>query len=124
MYNLGEAAKYTVIYTTTPQRTSQPAASRPEPPTYEMENPSYDGEQMELKRDITSSPLAENPSDGNKEGGLFERYQYFSPGLFMAFAAMAPLVVILGFGLNALANLEVSYFAFSKEMGPTAQRKQ
>jgi hypothetical protein len=73
---------------------------------------------MEMKRDNGLHRRAQ------KEGGLFEKYQYFSPGLFMAFTITLPLIAILGVGLKAITNLEVSYFAFSKEMGPAAQKKQ
>jgi hypothetical protein len=75
---------------------------------------------MELKRDLSSHKRAVNIS----KAGLFERYQYFTPGLFMGFAAVIPLFLIVFIGLRALLSLEVSYFAFSKEMGPTAQRQQ
>jgi hypothetical protein len=34
------------------------------------------------------------------------------------------LLSILGVGISALASLQVSYAAFDKEMGPTAQKKQ
>jgi hypothetical protein len=85
-----------------------------------MEDPFGDSVRMELKRDTTFARRA----DKNMDGGLFEKYQFFTPGLFMAFSAMVPLIFILGVGLRAIANLEVSYFAFSKEMGPTAQKKQ
>ena len=34
------------------------------------------------------------------------------------------LLMILYIGLNAISSLQVSYFAFSKEMGPAAQKKQ
>lgn len=34
------------------------------------------------------------------------------------------LFLILYVGISAVAGLEVSYFAFSKEMGPAAQKKQ
>lgn len=34
------------------------------------------------------------------------------------------LLSILGVGLSAISGLEVSYGAFDKEMGPSAQRKQ
>jgi len=76
--------------------------------------------QMELKRDLSSHAKRENST----EGGLFEKYQYFTPGLFMGFAAIIPLFLILLVGIRALTSLEVSYFAFSKEMGPNAQKKQ
>jgi hypothetical protein len=85
-----------------------------------MEDPFADVVRMELKRDSTYIRQAGKKSDA----GLFEKYQFFTPGLFMAFSAMVPLIFILSVGLRALANLEVSYFAFSKEMGPTAQKKQ
>lgn len=85
-----------------------------------MEDPFGEAVRMELKRDTTSARRADKRDDG----GLFEKYQFFTPGIFMGFSAMVPLVLILGIGLRAIANLEVSYFAFSKEMGPTAQKKQ
>lgn len=85
-----------------------------------MEDPFGEAVQMELKRDTSFHRRA-----GDKgEGGLFEKYQYFSPGLFMGISATIPLVLILIVGLKALSSLEVSYFAFSKEMGPSAQRRQ
>jgi len=34
------------------------------------------------------------------------------------------LSLLLYVGISAISSLEVSYFAFSKEMGPAAQRKQ
>ena len=34
------------------------------------------------------------------------------------------LFIILYVGISAIAGLEVSYMAFSKEMGPQAQKKQ
>jgi len=74
---------------------------------------------MELKRDLSSHTQRANST----EGGLFERYQYFTPGLFMGFAAIIPLFLILLVGVRALTSLEVSYYAFSKEMGPNAQKK-
>ena len=75
---------------------------------------------MELKRDLSSHAKRTNSTE---EGGLFEKYQYFTPGIFMGFAAIIPLFLILLVGIRALTSLEVSYFAFSKEMGPNAQKK-
>jgi hypothetical protein len=84
-----------------------------------MEN-SFGGlEQLELKRDLSSHVQRANAT----AGGLFETYQFFTPGLFMAFTAIVPLFLILLVGIRALTSLEVSYFAFSKEMGPNAQKK-
>lgn len=84
-----------------------------------METPFGDAVQMELKRDLSPHKRA---TQGN--AGLFERYQYFTPGLFMGLIAAVPLFSIVIVGAKALLSLEVSYFAFSKEMGPAAQRQQ
>jgi hypothetical protein len=42
----------------------------------------------------------------------------------MGISVSLSLLLILYVGISAIAGLEVSYFAFSKEMGPAAQRKQ
>lgn len=93
-----------------------------------MESPFDASFQMELKRDLSVHTNA-NPSTHPKRAlrnqpGLFEKYQYFTPGLFMGFVAAVPLFLITVVGVKALVSLEVSYFAFSKEMGPAAQRQQ
>ena len=44
--------------------------------------------------------------------------------LFMAIFAAVIMVSIAYVGITAIAGLEVSYAAFSKEMGPAAQKKQ
>ncbi|CAA9964679.1 hypothetical protein P3342_010686 [Pyrenophora teres f. teres] len=117
--NRAKSHDYTVIYLTTPQTESQAHESIKQY-TYDMDNSFPDAMQMELKRDLSSHPKRANST----EGGLFEKYQYFTPGIFMAFAAIIPLFLILMVGIRALTSLEVSYFAFSKEMGPNAQKKQ
>ena len=110
----------TVSYITTPidERVAK-AQLHEENPPYEMENAFGTYPQLELKRDLSSHAKRANST----EGGLFEKYQYFTPGIFMGFAAIIPLFLILLVGVRALTSLEVSYFAFSKEMGPNAQKK-
>ncbi|KAF2683396.1 BIG1-domain-containing protein [Lentithecium fluviatile CBS 122367] len=110
---------YTVIYTSTPPNEEISHDSLDNERTYEMEDPFGGAVQMELKRDLSAHKRATNG-----QGGLFERYQFLSPPLFMGLLAILPLFAIVFVGLKALSSLEVSYFAFSKEMGPTAQRKQ
>ena len=46
-----------------------------------------------------------------------------SLGIFMGLVVSLLLLVILWVGVSAIAGLEVSYMAFSKEMGPAAQNK-
>jgi hypothetical protein len=113
---------YTVIYITTPvdDRVAKEQLEDQHPP-YEMENSFGNFEQVELKRDLSSHVQRINSTTAP---GLFETYQYFTPGLFMGFAAVIPLFFILLVGIRALTSLEVSYFAFSKDMGPNAQKKQ
>ncbi|KAF1836606.1 BIG1-domain-containing protein [Decorospora gaudefroyi] len=119
--NDAKSQDYTVIYVTTPQTESQAKEQlKQEQYTYEMETSFPDAVQMELKRDLSSHAKRDNAT----EGGLFEKYQYFTPGIFMGLAAIIPLFLILLVGIRALTSLEVSYFAFSKEMGPHAQKKQ
>jgi hypothetical protein len=117
---LAQSEDYTVIYITTPvdERVAKAQLEDQHPP-YEMENPFGGFEQLELKRDLSSHVQRANAT----AGGLFETYQFFTPGLFMAFTAIVPLFLILLVGIRALTSLEVSYFAFSKEMGPNAQKK-
>ncbi|KAF2730571.1 BIG1-domain-containing protein [Polyplosphaeria fusca] len=110
---------YTILYTTTPREPDIEATYK-HAEGYEMENPFGDSVQMELKRDVTFHKRAPI----NKTPGLFEKYQFFNPGIFAGLVAFVPLFLILTFGLKSIASLEVSYFAFSKEMGPAAQRKQ
>lgn len=113
--------EYTLIYTTTP-RTDLEILPHP----YEMETPFKDTLHTELKRDVSAHNkprVAANNTESTNHGGLFETYQFLNPGLFMAISAMIPLLLILLGGIRALTSLEVSYFAFSKEMGPAAQRK-
>lgn len=73
---------------------------------------------------------------------LFEKYQFFTPGMsfrarsltlknlmmtpgiFMGLITTIVLFSILGVGIRGLGSLQVSYGAFEKEMGPSAQKKQ
>jgi hypothetical protein len=123
-----EAKDYTVIYLTTPLTSNGAKAVLEAQQQQQQQQYEYESEglfdntmQMELKRDTSAHTRRANST---AEGGLFERYQYFTPGLFMGFAAVIPLFLILLVGIRALLSLEVSYFAFSKEMGPNAQKKQ
>ncbi|CAD6586286.1 MAG: hypothetical protein ASARMPREDX12_003050 [Alectoria sarmentosa] len=114
---------FTVIYTTTPPNAAhQPASAESE--SYEMDAQFQVPVHMDLKRDFSNHKRA---SDGNitlPDGPLFERYQYLSPGLFMGLLVSFILISILYVGINGVASLQVSYAAFDKEMGPSAQKKQ
>ena len=55
---------------------------------------------------------------------LFEKYQFFTPGVFMSLFVFFTLLSVLYVGLTAVSSLEVPYGAFDKENGPSAQKKQ
>ncbi|CAK7199642.1 hypothetical protein SEUCBS139899_002325 [Sporothrix eucalyptigena] len=60
----------------------------------------------------------------SKKPGLFVKYQFFTPAIFMSLVVFFILMSILYVGLSAVASLQVPYGAFDKEMGPSAQKKQ
>ncbi|KAL7949206.1 BIG/ATPase V1 complex, subunit S1 [Trichoderma barbatum] len=106
-----EGNSYTFIFFSTPGE-----------PFYEPEF--EEPVRMELKRHVQSTqpPKGSNNTDWDKLP-LFEKYQFFTPGIFMALITAVILLSILGVGLRALGSLEVSYGAFEKDMGPAAQKK-
>ncbi|KAL9079793.1 MAG: hypothetical protein Q9157_001365 [Trypethelium eluteriae] len=114
---------YTVIYITTPPSLEAPSSRSHQQQIYDMDDFELDGtEHIELKRDFNGHIRAAE----NSSLPLFETYQFLSPetGLFMGGVVTLLLLLILYVGVTAIASLEVSYMAFSKEMGPAAQKKQ
>ncbi|KAH6606322.1 er big1 [Trichoderma cornu-damae] len=102
---------YTIVFFSTPHE-----------PTYE---PHFvEPIRMELKRHVESTQLQQrdNKTDWDKLP-LFEKYQFFTPGIFMGIITAIVLLSILSVGLRALGSLEVSYGAFEKDMGPAVQKK-
>ncbi|CCE30004.1 hypothetical protein E4U22_004865 [Claviceps purpurea] len=92
--------------------------------------PLYDSEfieplHMDVRRDINNAPLLHRANETERDTRpLFEKYQFFTPGIFMGIIVALVLLSILGAGIRGLASLEVSYGAFDKDMGPAAQKKQ
>ncbi|KAI0852249.1 BIG1-domain-containing protein [Daldinia vernicosa] len=103
---------YTVIYAGTPRKEV--------PQTYTAVF--QDGVPAELKRDVHS--VQQRALNNTNSLPLFEKYQYFSTGIFTALIALVILLSILYGGIAAVASLEVPYGAFDKDMGPAAQKKQ
>lgn len=97
----------------------------------------------DLKRDLSNIERRDNTTL-NQGAPLFEKYNFFSPGMLInrnlchgignwanmflgIFAGLVAFIVLFSIGsigVNALGSLQVSYAAFSKEMGPQAQKKQ
>lgn len=108
-------SSYTIIYTSTP--ISAETQITYEPTFQEPLN-------VELKRRtdlITTRASKDNQTLDARP--LFEKYQFFTPGIFMAIVTVIILLSILSVGIAAIAGLEVSYGAFDKEMGPAAGKK-
>ncbi|KAG9526135.1 BIG1-domain-containing protein, partial [Aureobasidium melanogenum] len=114
---------YTVLYATLPNLF--PPSKPQHPEQYEMDEPYPSNMHTDLKRDLNAHIVrASNASNPQADLPLFEKYQFLSPGIFMGGVVSILLFSILYVGISAIANLEVSYMAFSKDMGPAAQKKQ
>ncbi|ESZ94597.1 hypothetical protein SBOR_5008 [Sclerotinia borealis F-4128] len=117
--HLSRGPEYTVIYTTTPLG-SVLQQDEPELPIYNAE---FDATaHIDLKRDFRIK--SDNSTNAHDTRPLFEKYQYFTPGIFMGLVVGIIFLSILYVGLSAVSSLQVSYGAFDKEMGPSAQKKQ
>ncbi|KAF8850531.1 BIG1-domain-containing protein [Acephala macrosclerotiorum] len=115
---LPKGYKYTLIYATTPSL----APAQPDHTEMVRYESTFDEAlHMDLKRNLQA-----RKDDGATpdQRPLFEKYQFFNPGLFMGLLVGLLLLSILGVGFAALGSLQVSYGAFDKEMGPAAQKKQ
>ncbi|KAI3323106.1 BIG1-domain-containing protein [Xylariaceae sp. AK1471] len=113
----GSGNSYTVIYAGGP-RTEKPQ-------TYTAEFTDSGVGHAELKRQLHHADSRyKRQEKGDRNLPLFEKYQFFTPGIFMGLIALVILMSILYAGISAVASLQVSYGAFDKEMGPAAQKKQ
>jgi len=109
----------TIVYTTSPPSDHHVPQT---PPAYEMESSTYESVlHIDLKRDMSAHA---GPDDSTPNLPLFETYLYLNPGIFMGLFVALLLFLILYVGINAVASLQVSYFAFSKEMGPSGTRQK
>ncbi|KAI0600507.1 BIG/ATPase V1 complex, subunit S1 [Biscogniauxia sp. FL1348] len=102
---------YTVVYAGGP-RTETPGTY-----TADFE----DSVHTELKRQLQG--VVRRADKSNTKLGLFDKYQFFTPGIFMGLIVLIVLMSMLYAGISAVASLEVPYGAFDKENGPAAQKK-
>ncbi|KAI4278326.1 MAG: hypothetical protein LQ337_001095 [Flavoplaca oasis] len=118
-------SKYTVIYTTSPYAAHK-SGQHEEPEMYEMDD-SFSSSQSHLgtKRDfgVHGKRADDNANVTLPNAPLFEKYQYFTPGIFMGLIVILPLFMILYVGISAVGSLQVSYAAFDREMGPQTAKK-
>ncbi|KAH0541910.1 hypothetical protein FGG08_003630 [Glutinoglossum americanum] len=114
--DLFPTTRYTVMYTTTPV-------------SAEEVHILHDAKRQQVfspfraqKREFTTSEEDPEPSH-NETSPLFDKYQFFTPGIFMGLLVSLLLLSILSVGIAAVSSLQVPYGAFDKEMGPAAQKK-
>lgn len=108
-----------IVYTTSPPLGHHVLQT---PPAYEMESSTYESVlHTDLKRDVSAHAGSD---DSTPNLPLFETYLYLNPAIFMGLFVALLLFLILYTGINAVASLQVSYFAFSKEMGPSGPRQK
>ena len=113
MEQYGDDGDFTTIYFSNPHEFKQ----------YEAEF--VDPVHEELKRQTSSTvDMGARQTNQTRRPPLFEKYQFFTPGIFMGFMALFVMLSVVYVGLSALSSLQVSYGAFDKEMGPSTQKKQ
>lgn len=134
------------MYVSVPH-TYQAADEVAEQQDYKMDEPPFhENMHTDLKRGLERGLKRRQERTGDdfqRDLPLFEKYQFLTPGesgamsqnvfsanlsmflgIFMGLTVSIMLFGILYVGVSAIAGLEVSYMAFSKEMGPQAQKKQ
>lgn len=116
---------YTVLYYTT--TTSQDGPAHEQPKEYEMLDSEWSPIEesllhLDLKRDLGVHQKQNNQTQ--VDGPLFDRYQFFTPGIYMGFLVGLLLLTILYVAISAVASLQVTYAAFDKETGALAGKKQ
>lgn len=121
---------YMIIYAGLPSYTSssehvQAKAHSSKLATASSDSDSVDGGIIDHHH-ADSFRIQSRRDSGSKKGNstivdhrpLFEKYQFFTPGLFMGLLVTLLMLSILFVALRAISSLEVSYAAFEKEMGP------
>ncbi|KAI5285614.1 hypothetical protein KEM54_000429 [Ascosphaera aggregata] len=116
------------------------SSNNSEPPTVRYKFNEYDDEvyhgaekllNLQVKRD-TNAYQGRNDDDDDGDakkghhsipGGVFERYQFLSPGIFMGFFAAFFFIIIIYVGISAITSLEISYGSFARDTSPQSAKK-
>ncbi|KAI1438248.1 ER protein BIG1 [Xylaria sp. CBS 124048] len=114
-YEASADGSYTVIYAGT--------ARTEKPQSYVAEFTDNTSGHSELKRQLHGFNGVRRQENSDRKLPLFEKYQFFTPGIFMALVALIILLSILYAGISAVASLQIPYGAFDKDMGPSTQKK-
>ncbi|KAK9318884.1 BIG/ATPase V1 complex, subunit S1 [Lipomyces orientalis] len=120
--SLLQSDNFAVVYTSTP--VSRPFVAKRNPVPYAADAPSpTNSSDFYVPTGVVGYPGGTLyptviPEGARTDGSIFTRYQFFTPGMFMAIIASVVLVLILGVGLKSIASIKISYESFQKEMGP------
>ncbi|EXJ96466.1 hypothetical protein A1O1_01592 [Capronia coronata CBS 617.96] len=115
---------YTVLYTTTRAQDGSLMAQQLEKTEYDMDSPIQDSLHLDLRRDLGAHAANRTGNQTMIDGPLFDKYQFFTPGIYMSFLVGFLLLSILYVAISAVASLQVTYAAFDKETGALAGKKQ
>jgi len=107
--------KYTVIFVSSPIGETTAAAP------VKFSTPQEHAANLEL-RSVEFETEARNAT--LVKGGLFHRYQFFTPAIFTGYIVFFLMLAILYVGVSAVSSIGVSYGSFAKEMGPGAKKQQ
>lgn len=77
----------------------------------------------DLKRQLHNKRQDSSNDTEYNNRALFEKYSFLNAGMFMGIMTVLILGSILSVGVSAIANLEVSYGSFTKEMGQAAKKQ-
>ncbi|KAJ5491442.1 hypothetical protein N7539_003009 [Penicillium diatomitis] len=113
------SSKYTLLYVTSPREFPETDSV-----VYESEDAYTDSVRVELKRDYSSHSSESRESNPDRTTSLFDKYQFFTPGIFMGFMASFLCLIILYIAINAISSLKVPYAAFEKDTSVAVQKKQ
>ncbi|ODH46433.1 hypothetical protein GX48_07480 [Paracoccidioides brasiliensis] len=120
---------YTVLYVTTAREFAAMEIEIEEPAVYDQMDADIYQNLMRTNMKRGNMPHSQSHREDDDKwkgdkGPLFERYQFFSPGIFMGLLAALLFIIILYVGLSALLSLKVSYAAFERDTSSVVAKKQ
>ncbi|KAI5310704.1 hypothetical protein KEM55_003214 [Ascosphaera atra] len=124
---------YTVVMSTTPVDPSIPFPlhdenSHPHMTGHKHAFEHFQGEgypgspsplKVQARRDVSSHQDGNLGKKANQsEGGVFERYQFLSQGIFMGLFAVIIFAIVIFVAVSAVLSIEISYGSFAKDTSP------
>ncbi|KAG5361037.1 Protein BIG1 [Yarrowia sp. B02] len=89
-----------------------------------VSSPGQNQEQQQEEEYQFTQQHTRDESNEKVKDNLFQKYQFFSPGIFMCLIVSLLLVTVMLFALNWIGSLQISYGAFEKDPELVRQKKQ